>query len=95
MISTLEKLKVCPVYDINLLDDLKIIIGKIPEEKFIEAIINIQPYKPQFITSTYQRKSTHPHKHHYQAKKFELSPGKDSQEETTTSSSWLKTSYFE
>lgn len=48
MLQTVDKLKLNIKFDHCLLDDLKTVINKISEEKFIEAIINMQPYKPQF-----------------------------------------------
>lgn len=51
MLDTIEKLALCPQYDRHLLDDLKTVVNKIPEEKFIEAILNLQPYKPNFKMS--------------------------------------------
>ena len=35
-------------YDENLLDDLKLIVSSIKEEKFIQAILNLQPFRPKF-----------------------------------------------
>jgi hypothetical protein len=54
MLESVETLKLYPGYDQFVLDDMKVIIGRIPEEAFIEAIINMQPYKPQFTTAIYR-----------------------------------------
>jgi hypothetical protein len=47
-----DTLKLHAQYDQSLLDDLKIVIGNIPEENYIEAILNMQPYRPKFKIST-------------------------------------------
>lgn len=48
MQQALEQLFAGQLYDCLLIQDLKAIIARIPEDKFIEAIINLQPYKPHF-----------------------------------------------
>lgn len=37
------------IYDQNLLDDLIMIIHSVKETKFVEAIINIEPFRPNFL----------------------------------------------
>jgi hypothetical protein len=86
----LEKLALSPQYDRHLIEDLKTIVNKIPEERFVEAIINLQPYKPNFKMS-YQLSESKAHtRKTIRLQKFELSPGKDLQDETTTSGSTLR-----
>lgn len=37
------------IYDANLLDDLVLIVQTIKEAKFVEAILNIEPFRPNFL----------------------------------------------
>ena len=55
MIETVETLKLHAQYDQFLLNDLKIVVQSIPEENYIEAILNMQPYRPKFKILTYQK----------------------------------------
>ena len=48
MIKCIVRLKNKNIYDNNMLDDLSTIVERIKEEKFIEATLNIQPFKPKF-----------------------------------------------
>jgi hypothetical protein len=95
MLQALQDLAKHPTHDRHLLEDLKTVVVRIPEERFIEAIINLQPYKPQFELpqlvepAVHNRKSSKTHK-------FELSPKKEGLDEATTSSgSILKRSELE
>jgi len=55
MLETVDTLKLHAQYDQFLLDDIKMVVGNIPEENYIEAILNMQPYRPKFKISTYQK----------------------------------------
>jgi hypothetical protein len=48
MMKCIVRLKKKNIYDNNMLDDLSTIVERIKEEKFIEATLNIQPFKPKF-----------------------------------------------
>lgn len=49
MTKCLAKFKRKQLFDGNMIEDLITIIEKIPEDKFVEATLNIQPFKPSFI----------------------------------------------
>lgn len=95
MLQALHHLATHPKHDRHLLEELKTVVTRIPEERFIEAIINLQPFKPHFDlprlveAPIHNRKSSNIHK-------FELSPKKEGLDEATTSSgSILKRSELE
>lgn len=69
MLDSLDKMALSPQYDRHLLDDLRTVINKIPEEKFIEAILNLQPYKPNFKMSYQLSEPKHTRKN-IRAQKF-------------------------
>ena len=48
MLKWIERLKNKNIYDNNMLHDLATIVQRIKEEKFIEATLNIQPFRPNF-----------------------------------------------
>jgi hypothetical protein len=48
MIKVINKLLKIDNLDSNILDDLITIINKISEDKFVEAVMSIQPFKPKF-----------------------------------------------
>lgn len=64
MLQALQDLAKHPAHDTHLIDDLKTVVLRIPEEKFIEAIINMQPYKPQFEMPQLADSSLHCRKSH-------------------------------
>jgi hypothetical protein len=84
MLETLERLSLSPQFDTGLIEDTTMLVKKIPEEKFVEAIINLQPYKPNFKTcyslQTHNKTPARP-------RNIEISPSKDIQDETTTTGS--------
>ncbi len=61
MRKVLEKFKSKGIYDANMIDDLATILGKISEDCFVEATLNLQPFKPMFS----QKKI---HRHHSKCK---------------------------
>jgi hypothetical protein len=76
MLKTLESMIVSQQYDAKLVEELRNVVRNIPDEKYVEAIINMQPYKPKFILCSeilqvekQDRKSTRLHN-------FETSPRK-------------------
>lgn len=86
MLDSLQRLALSPQFDRNLIEDLTSLVKRVPEEKFVEAIINLQPYKPNFKTCyilNTPNKST-------PRQRQETSPGKDLQDETTTAGSILR-----
>ena len=48
MSRCLERFMVKKIFDNNMVLDLLTIIQKIPEEKFVQATLNIQPFRPSF-----------------------------------------------
>lgn len=52
MRKCLEKFKTKAIFDNNMIEDLDYIISKIPEDRFIEATLNLQPFKPMFSDLT-------------------------------------------
>ena len=44
----LLRLKGKHLYDQNMIDDLDFILAKIPEDYFVAATLNLQPFKPMF-----------------------------------------------
>ena len=48
MCKCLTKFKTKNIFDDNLVEDLITIIDKIPEEKFVEATLNLEPFRPSF-----------------------------------------------
>ena len=48
MSKSLTKFKTKNIFDDNLIEDLITIIDKIPEEKFVQATLNLEPFRPAF-----------------------------------------------
>lgn len=48
MLKTLESMLASQQYDAKMVEELRNFVKNIAEEKYIEAIINMQPYKPKF-----------------------------------------------
>ena len=49
MLKTLESMLSSQQYDAKMVEELRSFVKNISEEKYVEAIINMQPYKPKFI----------------------------------------------
>lgn len=49
MVKVLHKLRKKEHYDVNLIDDLITVVAKMPEQRFIETIMHIEPFKPNFM----------------------------------------------
>lgn len=49
MVKVLHKLRMKQHYDVNLIDDLITVVSKMPQERFIETIMHIEPFKPKFM----------------------------------------------
>lgn len=49
MLSILAKLRKKEFYDLNLIDDFITVVQKLPEDKLVETILHIQPFKPNFM----------------------------------------------
>lgn len=56
MRKSLEKFKTKGIFDNNMIEDLDYIISKIPEDRFVEATLNLQPFKPIFSERTRKHK---------------------------------------
>lgn len=52
MLKILLKLRKKELYDSLLIDDFITVVKNIPEQNFLEAVIHIQPFKPNFIKSS-------------------------------------------
>lgn len=76
MLESLQRLALSPQFDRSLIEDLANLVKRVPEEKFVEAIINLQPYKPNFKTCYILNTPTRPTARQHQ----ESSPGKDLQD---------------
>jgi hypothetical protein len=46
MVQALQDLAKSARHDARLLEGLKSVVLRVPDDKFIEAIMNLQPYKP-------------------------------------------------
>lgn len=95
MLNVLQTLINSQQYDLHLVEDLKMVVSKVPDDRFVEAVMNLQPYKPQselFRNSEpviFNKKSI-------RLERFQLSPKKEGMDEvTTTSGSILKRSQLE
>lgn len=86
MLESLERLSFSTQFDHCLIEHLASLVKRVPEERFIEAIINLQPYKPNFKTCYILNIPNRPCAKQHQ----ETSPGKDIQDEATTAGSILR-----
>jgi len=48
MLRCLARLKNRQDFDGNLVDDLQTIVEHIPEQMFVESVLNLQPFRPKF-----------------------------------------------
>lgn len=85
MLETLERLALSSQFDHSLIEDLTSLVKRVPEEKFVEAIINLQPYRSNFKTCYTLNTLTRPSEKQHQ----ETSLGKDLQDKATTAGSIL------
>lgn len=49
MIKAIDRMTTKQIYDSNLLYDLKLIVDSIKQAKLVEAILNIEPFRPNFL----------------------------------------------
>lgn len=56
MTTAIDSMKKKGIYDLNMLDDLLTIVEGISEQKYIQAILSIQPFKPKFDVYQHNQK---------------------------------------
>jgi hypothetical protein len=67
MVKVLHKLRKKEQYDTNLIDDLITVVEKMSQQKFIETIMHIEPFKPNFMRKSrrkYSKETLHANSGH-------------------------------